>query len=392
MNGFYRILFAKGGRVFVFGLASVMTPVYVATLGYSPFYVGIVLGAIIAGNVFSNILLTWLGKRIGFRKLILSFALLMLASGLILYSSAYFGLILLACFLGNISTSGTEAGPFQSIETGILPNFVAGKTGRAFGTYNVIGYAASALGALAASLPAYFGNSIASFHSLYLIYGLVGLLLFFLYSGLDFTTSPRKTSAEALEEISGRGQVKKDITLLSILFGTDAFGGGFVSQSLLSYWFFLVYGVSLARLGIIFFFVGLVTAGSILVAPFVAERLGNLRTMVSTHVLSNIFLVAIPIVGSLIPALGFLFLRQSVSQMDVPTRQTFMVEIFETSEERISANAVTNTSRSIATLFGGPISGALLAAGLVSIPILTGGLSKLAYDAAIFVSYRKRTK
>lgn len=392
MNGFYRILFAKGGRVFVFGLASVMTPVYVATLGFSPFYVGIVLGAIIAGNVFSNILLTWLGKRIGFRKLILSFALLMLASGLILYSSAYFGLILLACFLGNISTSGTEAGPFQSIETGILPNFVAGKTGRAFGTYNVIGYAASALGALAASLPAYFGNSIASFHSLYLIYGLVGLLLFFLYSGLDFTTTPRKTSAEALEEISGRRQVKKDITILSILFGTDAFGGGFVSQSLLSYWFFLVYGVSLERLGIIFFFVGLVTAGSILVAPFAAERLGNLRTMVSTHVLSNLFLVAIPLVGSLIPALGFLFLRQSVSQMDVPTRQTFMVEIFETSEERISANAVTNTSRSIATLFGGPISGALLAAGLVSIPILTGGLSKLAYDAAIFVSYRKRTK
>jgi MFS family permease len=391
MNNFSSILVAKGARVFVFGLASIMTPVYVAILGYSPFYVGLALASIIGGNIFSNILLTWYVNRIGIRRALLFFSLLMLASGVILFATTYFPLILLACFIGNISTTGTEAGPFQSIETGVIPNFVPERTGRAFGVYNLIGYVSSAVGAFAASVPSYFASSLASFHYLYLIYGLVGLLLFIVYWGLKNLDSVYRHDSKPGEKEGIRVRAKQDISKLSILYGMDAFGGGFVSQSLLSYWFFLVYKVSLADLGEIFFVVNIITALSIFVAPLIAERVGNLRTMVLTHLLSNVFLIAIPLVGSVIPALAFLFVRQSVSQMDVPTRQTFMVEIFE-SGERVTANAVTNTARSIASIFGAPISGALLSAGLFSIPMLSGALSKIAYDGAIFFSYRRRTQ
>ena len=198
--------------------------------------------------------------------------------------------------------------------------------------------------------------------------------------------SPSRKESELTGEIA-----RRDITNLSFLYGTDAFGGGFVSQSLLSYWFFLVYKVSLGDLGIVFFTVNIITAASILAAPLLAEKIGNLRTMVYTHLLSNIFLIAIPLVGFLTPAIAFLFLRQIFSQMDVPTRQTFMVEIFE-SRDRVRANAVTNAARSGASILGGPISGALLSAGLFSFPILAGGVSKIIYDSAIFLSYRKRAK
>lgn len=398
MNARNIIFASKAVRVFVFGLVSIMTPVYVATLGYSPFYVGVVLAVIISGNIVSNITITRYGKQIGDQRALLTFSILMLASGLILFSTILFPLILLAVFLGNISTTGTEAGPFQSIETAILPNYALEKTDRAFGIYNLIGYGSSAGGAFAAALPSLFGNTVASFHYLYLVYGLVGLVLFLFYRNLKMETKKNQDGSaldvvhakqQSEDERTAQRRERRDIRQLSILFGVDAFGGGFVSQSLLSYWFFLVYGVSLGDLGIIFFVVNVITALSIFAAPFIAERIGNLKTMVLTHLISDIFLIAVPLAGSLIPSLTFLFLRQSVSQMDVPTRQEFMIEIFQ-SEERVSANAITNTSRSVGSIFGGPISGALLSSGLTSIPILTAGWSKILYDIGIFFSYRKR--
>ena len=383
------LFLTKGIRVFVFGLVSIMTPVYVADLGYSPLYVGIVITSIVAGNIFSNILLTWYRNRIGVHRALLIFSFLMLASGVILFSTSFFPLILFACFIGNISTNGTEAGPFQSIETGVIPNLLSSheKIGRAFGAYNLIGYSSASVGALAVSIPAYFGNSIPVFRNLYLLYAIAGLVLFAVYVRLGALET--LTGGKAIPRISP--EARSDVSKLSLLFGADAFGGGFVSQSILSYWFFLVYKVTLANLGPIFSVVGVITALSTYAAPFVGEKLGNLRTMVATHLLSNVFLILIPLVGSLVAALAFLFLRQSVSQMDVPTRQTFMVEIFKP-EDRVPANAVTNTARSAASIVGPPASGAMLADGLAALPLLTGGIAKIAYDVAIFFKYRKRAK
>src|SRR6266699_3581783 len=311
MQRLHYILISKASRTSVASLLSILTPIYLARLGYSALYVGVALTAILAGNAFFNIILTRYGDYLGRRRSLLVFGLLVVASGVLLSSTIFLPIIILGLFLGNISTTATEAGPFQSIETGVLPILVAS------------------------------------------------------------------------------GKEKRDITKLSFLYSVDAFGGSLVSQFVLSYWFSQVYKVSLSSLGVIFLAVNVVTAFSTLVAPVLAERLGNLRTMVSTHLLSNVFLILVPLAGSFLAALVFLFLRQSISQMDVPTRQAFMAQLF-TDQERVPANAITNTSRSLSGVMGGPITAILFTVGASFLPILTGGFSKILYDLLVFQSYRKK--
>lgn len=380
------IFLAKAARVTAFGIVSIMTPIYLTRLNYSPTLVGLSLMVIIAGNATSNIFVTWQSRRFGRRNSLLLFSLLMALSGLTLFSTTSLPLILIALFIGNISTTGTEAGPFQSIETGTLPSMVGQKMAdRAFGVYNLIGYTGASVGAWLASLPSLWGEVIPAFQALYLAYGIAGLLLFAVYTQLK--------GIEADKAVTARKGVKaiRDLKILSVLFSLDAFGGGFVTQSILSYWFFLVYGASLAELGGIFFIVNVITALSTLGSSFVAERFGNLRTMVGTHLLSNIFLLAIPFAGSYVGSLSFLFLRQSVSQMDVAPRQAFMATVFDP-DDLVSANAVTNTVRILSSIVGGPASGIALSAGLASLPLLAGGIPKITYDFAIFAAYRDRFK
>ena len=388
------VLTTKATRVFVFGLVSIITPIYVALLGYSSLYVGIVLMTMIGGNIFSNLLIIWYGDSIGRKRILIIFSFLMFVSGVLLYSSTELPIILAGAFVGNISTTGTESGPFQSIETGILPSIVGeGRSARFFGLYNFLGYAASSIGALAASIPSYFHDNLTVFHYLYLVYGFIGLLLLVLYmrlgAGIESIQKRQDTGRSWKGNLSPDGRL--DAQTLSMIYSLDALGGGFLTQSILAYWFFLVYHLSLTGLGSIFFVTNLITAVSALGASFVAERLGNLRTMVYTHLVSNAFVLMIPLAGSLTMAIVFLFLRQSMSQMDVPTRQAFMAQIFD-HDERVSANAITNTSRSISSLFGSPISGAILGAGFISVPLLAGGFIKIAYDLLIFAKYRKRVR
>src|SRR5437870_4043511 len=292
MQRLHYIFISKGSRTSVASLLSILTPIYLARLGYSALYVGVGLTAILAGNAFFNILLTWYGDYLGRKRSLLIFSLLVVVLLLVIYRR-----------IGNI----------ESQETG----------SKKIGLGNV------------------------------------------------------------------RPEARRDITKLSFFYSIDAFGGSLVSQFVLSYWFNQVYKVSLSSLGEIFLAVNVVTAFSTLAAPVLAEKLGNLRTMVSTHLLSNVFLIMVPLAGSFLAAIGFLFLRQSISQMDVPTRQAFMAQLF-TDEERVPANAVTNTSRSLSGTLGGPLTAVMFMAGASSLPILTGGFSKILYDVLVFRSYRKR--
>jgi MFS family permease len=383
------VFISKASRVSVSSLLSILTPIYLVRLGYSALYVGAALTAILAGNAFSNIILTWYGDYLGRKRSLMIFSTLMIVSGFVLTSTVFLPLILLGLFLGNITTTGTEAGPFQSIEAGVLPILAPeGRANRAFGVYNFVGYGASSVGAFAASAPDYFKDSLLASRLLFLVYGLVGILLLFVYRKLgnieSQETGPRKIGLGNV-----RPEAKRDITKLSFFYSIDAFGGSLMSQFVLSYWFSQVYKVSLSSLGEIFLAVNVVTAFSTLAAPVLAEKLGNLRTMVSTHLLSNIFLIFVPLAGSFFAAIVFLFLRQSISQMDVPTRQAFMTQLF-TDEERIPANAVTNTARSISGTFGGPLTAIMFTIGASSLPILTGGFSKIIYDVLVFRSYRKK--
>jgi len=389
MQRLHYIFISKGSRTSVASLLSILTPIYLARLGYSALYVGVGLTAILAGNAFFNILLTWYGDYLGRKRSLLIFSLLVVVSGVLLSSTIFLPLILLGLFLGNISTTGTEAGPFQSIETGVLPNLEPEeRRNRAFGVYNFIGYGASSIGAFAASAPDYFQDSLLASRLLYLVYGLVGVLLLVIYRRIGNLES-QETGPKKIGLGNVRPEARRDITKLSFFYSIDAFGGSLVSQFVLSYWFNQVYKVSLSSLGEIFLAVNVVTAFSTLAAPVLAEKLGNLRTMVSTHLLSNVFLIMVPLAGSFLAAIAFLFLRQSISQMDVPTRQAFMAQLF-TDEERVPANAVTNTSRSLSGTLGGPLTAVMFMAGASSLPILTGGFSKIIYDVLVFHSYRKR--
>ena len=383
------VFLSKASRVSVSSLLSILTPIYLVRLGYSALYVGVALTAILAGNAFFNIILTWYGDYLGRQRSLMIFSLLVVVSGFLLSSTVLLPLIILGLFLGNISTTGTEAGPFQSIEAGVLPILVrGGKGNRAFGVYNFIGYGASSIGAFAASAPDYFQDSLLASRLLYLVYGLVGVLLLVLYRRLGSIES-QDTGPRMVGLGNVRPEARRDITKLSFFYSIDAFGGSLVSQFVLSYWFSQVYRVSLSSLGVIFLAVNVVTAFSTLAAPVLAEKLGNLRTMVSTHLLSNVFLIFVPLSGSFLGAIVFLFLRQSISQMDVPTRQAFMTQLF-TDEERIPANAVTNTARSLSGTFGGPLTAIMFTIGATSLPILTGGVSKIVYDMLVYHSYRKK--
>ena len=383
------IFISKASRASVSSLLSILTPIYLTRLGYSALYVGVALTTILAGNAFFNIILTWYGDYLGRRRSLLIFSLLVVVSGVLLSSTIFLPLILLGLFLGNISTTATEAGPFQSIETGILPILVSkGKENRAFGVYNFIGYGASSIGAFAASAPDYFQDSLLGSRLLYFVYGLVGILLLLVYRKVKNIES-QETGPRKIGPGNVRPEARRDITKLSFFYSVDAFGGSLVSQFVLSYWFSQVYKVSLSSLGVIFLAVNVVTAFSTLAAPVLAERLGNLRTMVSTHLLSNVFLIMVPLAGSFLVALAFLFLRQSISQMDVPTRQAFMAQLF-TDKERVPANAITNTSRTLSGTLGGPLTAIMFTVGASSLPILTGGFSKILYDLLVFHSYKNK--
>ncbi|MBI3859454.1 MAG: MFS transporter [Thaumarchaeota archaeon] len=378
---------AKGSRVYVSGLLSIVIPFYLSTLGYDLAFQGVALTAILAGGALSNIALAYFDTRISRRRMLQGFSLLMVASGVILAETESPLPILIACLVGNISTSGTEAGPFQSVEAGALPELVpATKTVRTFGRYNLIGYTSAAAGTLTSSVPGLFGGNIWAFRALFLGFALAGVLLFGLYQkvrGIDVKGGDKPGLASLGPES------RREAGLLSGLFSLDAFGGTFVSQYLLSTFFRVAYGLSLTTLAPVFFVASVITAASTYLAAAIAERIGNLRTMVYTHLTSSAFLIMIPLAGSLVVSVGFLFLRQSFSQMDVPTRQALMAQIFG-QRERVAAYAVTNTARTAGAFAGGPVAAGLLTVGTVSGLLYAGGLTKIFYDLAIYSAYRKR--
>ncbi len=385
--GVAQVFVAKAVRVFYSGLLSILVPQYLLALNYSQLYLGVVLVAILGGNVVSNLALTYLENRVSKRMFLQVLSLMVVFSGLGLAYSDSIAAIIIFCFLGNISTTGTEAGPFQSIEAGVLPELAGGGAAEAFGRYNMIGYGASAVGALAAGTPGLLPGGLSVYRWLFLGFGIGGGVLFVTYSTLRSPRFSQPAQRPGLQELSPAG--RKDLTALSALFSVDAFGGSFVSQYVLSTYFLIVYGVSSEALGGIFFVTSVIVAGSVYAAARIASRLGNLRTMVYTHLVSNLLLIGIPLAGSLPGAIAFLFARQSLSQMDVPTRQALMAEMFR-SEERVAAFALSNTARSVSTFAGGPVGTAFLAAGFVSGLLLAGGFSKIFYDLATFAVYRKR--
>jgi MFS family permease len=374
------ILVEKAVRTVPYGFLGVIYGVYLGQLGLDPFLIGVVLTLTVLSSALYTFIISFLADRIGRRKTLVFFALTdVIAGGLLLSSTAWWAPAL-AGIVGNMTVGAGEVGPFLSLEQAILPQTSrADRRTLAFSAYNLIGYGASSVGALLAGLPKYVGYSPLFFG--YMLSGLLGTVIYATLSG-RVEPDPNRARKSVLSA-SGRRTVFK----LSALFAVDSFGGGFIGQSILSYYFYIRFGLDLSTLGIIFFAAQLVTAFSFLVAERIARRVGLLRTMVFTHIPSNVFLIAVALAPTPLLAVALLLGRQSLSQMDVPARQSYVVSIVEEAD-RTAAAGLTNSIRTVSSSLSPSLAGYALANFWVGTPLAAAGILKLTYDFLIYKVFR----
>ncbi len=379
------LLLTKTLRTFGFGFLSIILPLYLLKLGYPPLFIGIVLSASVFSSVMYNIFVSKFSDRFGRGKSLILLALMMALSGVLLILDLSAVSLVIAAIVGAMSVTGTETGPFLAIEQSALSSAVKAKnrTG-VFGLYNFLGYSAAAFGALFSGLPSFLGG-LSGYYALLYVYIGISITLAAVYYALGKSLEIKEFSRRKVT-VSPEG--KRTITKLSVLFSVDAFGGGFVLQSLLSLWFASRYGFGTGTLSLIFLATNIITAFSILAAPILARRIGLLNTMVFTHIPSNLFLIAIPFAPTALLAVVFLFLRQSVSQMDVPTRQSYTMAIVKP-EERTALAGITNIPRSVAQGVSPGIASYLIGIANYSAPFVASGILKIVYDISIFFTFRK---
>lgn len=379
------LLVTKSIRVFAYGFLSIVLPFYLTMDGYSPETVGIIITIAILSSVFYNIFVSKYADRIGRKRTLQIFSLFMIISAVLFLVNNLTSIIIAAIF-GVISVTGTETGPFLSIEQAAITKFTSEERRTlVFSIYNFLGYGASSLGSLFAGVPSYFLNEILSLQTSIVLYGIIGFILFFLYSMLSDSLE-LNTPNKAEKKISD--ETKKIIIKLSILFSIDAFGGGFIVQSILSLWFKMHFNMNIGSQSILFFAGGIITAISFFLAERIARKIGLLNTMVFTHIPSNVFLILVAFSPTLYLAIIFLLLRQSLSQMDVPTRQSYMMAIVRP-KERTAVGAITNIPRSISQAASPYLSSYAIGLSLFYAPFLISGTLKIFYDVLIFFTFRK---
>lgn len=385
-----RLLFATCGvRSFAYGFLSVMLGLYLGALGLEVKAIGAVFTAALAGGAAMTLVLTGIADRYGRRKILMLGALLMALAGTVFAFSRYWVVLAAASVVGTISPSGKEVGPFLSVEQAILPQ-TAGDESRTtlFAAYNMIGSLAGALGALAVSLPSFFGLAPLAGYRL-LVWGYVAsaLVLFFLFSALSPAAEAAARVGLSNPRRLGVHRSRAVVAKLAALFAVDSFAGGFIVQGLVAYWFHLRYGVETGLLGSIFFGVNLLTALSFAAAVPIARRIGLLNTMVFTHLPSNLFLLLIPLMPNLGLAVGMLLLRHLLSQLDVPTRQSYLMAVVDP-DERSAAAGIASVARTGAAAVAPAFAGAALSAPALGLPFLIAGGLKIVYDLTLFALFR----
>ena len=396
-----RLLFAtRMVRMFAYGLVSVVLVLYLVGLRLGERDIGLLLSLTLVGDAAASLWITSNADRIGRRRMLLVGAGLMVAAGLVFASSTSIALLTLAAIVGTISPSGNEVGPCQSIEQAALPQTVANEyRTHLYGWYNLGGYLATAAGALlggtlAQGLQAGGWLAHDSYRVLIVVYALLGIVLAGLFSRLSPAVEARSAADPGQAGVPvrrggrlGLHRSRGVVLRLAALFMVDSFGGGLVVQSLMAYWFHLRFGVEPAVLGAIFFGANLLAGCSALLAARVAARIGLLNTMVFTHLPSNVLLMLVPVMPTLPLAIVVLLARACISQMDVPTRQSYIMAVVD-ADERSAAAGLTTIARTLASAFAPALTGVLLAASLLSVPFLVSGALKIGYDLALLRSFR----
>jgi MFS family permease len=393
-----RIILARALRMFGYGFASVLIGVTLATAGFTAIQVSLLLSTALAGDVVAIILVALLADRLGRRRILVVFALLMAIAGLAFAFSHNLFILLFAAFFGTISPSSTsENAPFTAIEQAILPQTcLPQRYTDAFARYNLVAQLAGAIGGLAVALPDIADQLMGiatndGVHIMFALYGLVGLAVAVLFMGMSkkVESAAQARPAPVTERRVLQKQSRPIILRLASFFAIDAFAGGLAVQAILAYWFRQRFGISLSELGILFFGTNLLAALSLPVAARLAKRFGLLRTMVFTHLPSQIFLVLVPLMPTFWLAAFFLLCRQSLSKMDVPTRQAYIMRLV-VPEERTAAASFTTMARSVATSMSPLVAGVLLTDSLLVLGLpflLAGGLSAF-YDLLLYGTFR----
>jgi MFS family permease len=383
------LLFATCGvRSFAYGFLSVILGLYLDTMGVSAMAIGWIFTAALAGGAVMTIVITSVADRFGRRALLVFGAILMAIAGAAFAVSHDPILLAIAAIFGTISPSGKEVGPFLSIEQAILPQ-TTGDQQRTivFSAYNLVGSFAGAVGALAVGLPALFSLPPLSGYRL-LVWGYVGaaIVLALLFASLSHGVEATLKSTADFGKIGVR-KSKKIVVKLAGLFSLDAFAGGFIVQSIVAYWFYLRFKTDLNALGGIFFGTNLLSALSFLAAPAIARRFGLLNAMVFTHLPSNFLLLLVPLMPNLPLAVIMLLVRNSLSQLDVPTRQSYTMAVVDP-EERAASAGILSVARNAGAALAPIFTGALLAAPALGLPFLLAGGLKIIYDLWIFAIFR----
>lgn len=394
------VILARILRMFGFGFSSVLIGVMLAEAGLSLVQVSLLLSVALIGSVIEIIFATLFADRLGRRRTLVGFAVLMALGGLAFAFSHNLIVLLIAAFFGTINPSSTsENTPFIAIEQAILPQTcVPDRLTEAFSRYNLWAQLAGAAGGLAVALPDILHNFLGMTTTqgvdlMFVLYAFLGALTAVLFICLtekveaaSIKSNPTTTRTHKPLQKKSRSNVFR----LSSLFVVDAFAGGLVVQTIMAYWFRQRFGVSLSALGFLFFGANLASALSLPIAARISRRLGLLKTMVFTHLPSQLLLLLVPFMPTFWLAALFVLFRQSLSKMDVPTRQVYIIAIVSP-EERTAAAGITTMARSIATSMSPLAASALLANSLfvLGLPFLVAGTLSSCYDLLLYALFRK---
>ena len=386
-----RILVAQALRAFGYGFGAVLLGVTLHERGWSSVRVGLVLTAVVAGTVTAQLLLARHGDRWGRRRCYVGLYLVLAVVGVVFAISAPWWALVLVALTGALSTEVVESGPFTTLEQSMIAGDLTGnELTRGFGLYNAVATAAGSLGALTAAVPALVRDRWASAPSdqrWFLLLTVIGLAGAVVARSLSSSVeSIDRLGSDWSEPPPGLDRSRSVVVLLAGLFALDSFGGGFVVQAFIAYWLTARFDASVGVVAVVFFAVGVLQTVSFLVAPLLAARWGLLNTMVFTHLPSNLLLAAMAFAPSLQVAIILLLARVVLSQMDVPTRQAYVMELVEPGE-RTAAAAYTNTARYVVRPIGPALAGAIQGVAL-GLPFLIAGTVKTTYDLVLWRWFR----
>jgi len=384
-----RLIITRALRGFADGLVSVLLASHLSAMDFTPIEIGAIVTGTLVGSAALTLLVGLFADRLSRRRLLLAASAAMLATGLGFFEITSFWPLLVVAVLGTLNPSSGDVSVFLPTEQAVLSETVGGTDLTAtFARYNLAGNLAGAFGALASGMRRGFsfhwGNGYAAFRWGFLVYAAIAIVAALLYRGLSPSVEHRAGATKA-----PLAKSRSIVLRLSLLFSLDSMGGGFVIQTLLALWLFRRFEFSIGTTSVVFFAMNLLAAFSQLLSAPLAARIGLIKTMVYTHLPANVFLVAAAFMPSAPWAVAFLLLRMSLSQMDVPARQSYVMSVVPP-EERSAAASVTNVPRSLAAATTPLLAGAMLAHTTFGWPLVCGGLAKIVYDLLLLRQFRQQ--